>query len=92
MWSGTWYTWHYVQQGHFPSPDLAHLQSQAMLAPILSISEISNKSIKKCGGKRVHNKVSTDRQTDGQTNPNPIVPRYARRGTKKCDCVILCQG
>ena len=51
----TWYTWHYVQQGHFPSPDLAHLQFKSVLAPILNLSEISKQSIKKCGMKRVHN-------------------------------------
>ena len=39
----------------FPGPDMAHLQSQAVFGPILSISEISKRLVKKCGVKRVHN-------------------------------------
>ena len=42
----TWYTQpcakiFKVQQGNFTGPDMAHSQSQAVLGPILSISEIS---------------------------------------------------
>ena len=41
---------------------------QSYVGPILSISEISKGLVKKCGVKRVHNKVSTDGRTDGQTD------------------------